>query len=69
MPIQIRTYSGDLYEVPDGRHHEIVDYRNAVDVIKMNRRSPLSHAVYKTALDIMKKYETGDTGWHFLDSK
>lgn len=63
--IKIRTFSGDLYSVPENQEHEIDDYRKHVAVIKRNRISPVPIEEYKIALDGMMKYETCQTGWTY----
>jgi hypothetical protein len=63
----IRTFSGDRCVVPAGQEHELDDYRNAVGIIKKNRRSPVPSDVYDEALATMMKYEEGQTGWRPAD--
>lgn len=64
---QIRTYSGDIYKVPIGQEHEIEVYRSAVEAIERNRQRPVPLSEYEPALETMIKYETGETGWQFID--
>lgn len=69
MSVQIRTFSGDIYDVPDCQLHEIDDYRSAVKVIKLNRQRPVPIQEYTVALATMMKYEEGRTGWSYVRGK
>ena len=66
---RIRSYSGDLYEVPCSNEHEIKDYNHAIGVIENHWRGVGTKDEYMLAIKSMEKYETGQTGWRYISGK
>lgn len=64
MPRQIKSYSGDLYLVPDHLVEEIELYQKAVDVVKCRQYSTEE---YLKAVDTMLYYETCLSGWIYVN--
>ena len=66
-PYDLIIWKDNYYTKPTEK--EIKDYNAAVGVIENHRRGVGTTEEYRIALDIMMKYETGQTGWRYISGK